>query len=173
MNDRILILCINLYCGMHFRRCCSANQEWNVQATMLHFSGHVYHFIQAWCNQATQPDHICIFGNCRLQYLFGRHHDAQVYNLIIITGQYDTDNILADIVYITLYRSHQYFTGTGSGTVFFLFNIRLQIGYRLLHDTGRFYYLRQKHLTTAKQVAHQVHPGHQVYLYHLERPLAL
>ena len=47
----------------------------------------------------------------RLQDLRRRHHDAEVDDLVIVAGQHDADDVLADVVDVALDRRHQDLAG--------------------------------------------------------------
>ena len=99
---------------------------------------------------------------CRLEDLLTRHHDAEVDYFVAVTTQHYGHNVLADIVYVTLYRGDDQFAFSSSaGAGFFFFDERHQMGDRLLHDTGRLHHLWQEHFSGAKEIAHGVHARHQ------------
>ena len=108
----------------------------------LHFAGDMHHFVQRWRDQPAEADDVNrLFRRYPQNFLAG-HHYPQVDDLVVVTLQHHTHNILADIVYIPLYRGQQNFA-VGSGSRHFsLFNPGLQVGYRLLHDTCAFHHLR-------------------------------
>ena len=47
----------------------------------------------------------------RLQDLLGRHHDAEIDDLVIVAGEHDADDVLADIVHVALHGRHQDLAG--------------------------------------------------------------
>ena len=121
----------------------------------------MHHFIQRRSDQSTQTYYVHLLFHCFLHDGFGRNHDSQVDDFIIVAGHDYRHDVLADIMHIPLDRSqenlsrllHTFFP-TG-------FQIRLQDGNGLLHGTGRLYHLRQEHLTGTEQLAHLVHTIHQ------------
>ena len=46
-----------------------------------------------------------------LQDLGRRHHDAEIDDLVIVAGEHDADDVLADVVHIALDRRHQHLAG--------------------------------------------------------------
>ena len=121
----------------------------------------MHHFVQRWRDKSAQADNIhVVFFGCRQNLVTGHHH-AQIDNLIVIALQHHTNNVLANVVHIALYRSHQDFPFGLLVFGFFRLDKRNQVGHRLLHYAGAFNDLGQKHLAVAKQVADHVHAVHQ------------
>ena len=117
---------------------------------------------------------------CRLQDLGRRHHDAEVDDLVIVAGEHDADDVLADVVDIALDRRHQDLAGSlalaivdavGGVRQFLGLHMRQQPGHRLLHDARRLHHLRQEHLSGAEQVADDIHAGHQRAFDDMQRAL--
>ena len=114
----------------------------------------------------------------RLQDLGRRHHDAEVDDLVVVAGEHDADDVLADVVDIALDGRHQDLAGglalaivdaVGGVRQLLGLHMRQQPGNRLLHDARRLHHLRQEHLAGAEQVADDVHAGHQRALDDVQR----
>ena len=119
------------------------------------------HFVQGWRDQAGQADDVTLLFPGGLQDGFRRYHHAQVNHLVIVTGEHHTDDVLADIVHVALYRGHQD-AAIGLAVLGFLrLDIRLQIGHSLFHDSRGFHHLGQEHLAGAEEVTDHVHAVHQ------------
>ena len=43
----------------------------------------------------------------RFEDLLRRHHDAEIDDLVIVAGEHDADDVLADVVHVALHRRHQ------------------------------------------------------------------
>ncbi|MGY3107855.1 hypothetical protein ACVWW7_004482 [Bradyrhizobium sp. LM6.9] len=113
-----------------------------------------------------------------LDDLGGRHHHAEVDDLVIVALEHDADDVLADVVDVALDgREHDLAGGgfciavdaVGAIARLLLFHERHQPGHRLLHDACGLHHLRQKHLAVAEEVADHVHAGHQRSFDHVER----
>ncbi len=90
----------------------------------------------------------------------------------MIATQYNADNILPDVMHVTLDGCHQdprQSFSTGTGLALFLFDIRDQYRHGLLHNPCAFNHLWQKHTPVSKQVANHVHGIHQRALDNIQR----
>ena len=61
-------------------------------------------------DQAGKPDHVDLPLR-RFQDLLGRHHDAEIDDLVVVAGEHDADDVLADIVHVALDGRHQHLAG--------------------------------------------------------------
>jgi hypothetical protein len=46
------------------------------------------------------------FSRARGEDLVARHHDAEVDDLVVVTGEHDADDVLADVVDVALHGRH-------------------------------------------------------------------
>src|SRR5690554_538428 len=106
VDHRLFVLGVNLYRSVRLGGRGAANQQWQRKVLALHLLGHMHHLIERGRNQARQANNIGILFTGGLQDLLGRYHDAKIDHLIIVALQHNTDDVLADIVDIPLYRSH-------------------------------------------------------------------
>ena len=121
----------------------TADHQRYVKTLARHFAGNVCHLFQGWRDQPGEANHLCIMFTCGFEDLFARHHHAEIDDFVAITAQHDGNNVLADIVDITLNRGdNQLAFGGSTGACFFFFDERYQMGHRLLHNTGRLHHLR-------------------------------
>src|SRR5262249_26028213 len=123
-----------------------------------------HHFIKARRYQAGEADDVYLFRLGFLQDRFARHHHAEIDHFEVVAAQDDTDDVLADVVHITLHRREQHFRASLPGRArrgFLGFHERREIGHGLFHHAGRLYYLWQKHLAGPEQVADDAHAVHQ------------
>src|ERR1051325_298786 len=120
----------------------------------------MHHLVERWGNKATQSHDVDLLSLCSLDDLLGWDHYTKVDDLVIVTCQHNTNDVLADIVYVALHRCHQYsgsrFTKTSVQFLFF-FEEWHQVRYRFLHHAGALHHLRKEHLTGAKQIANYIH----------------
>ena len=141
-----------------------ADQKRDRKALPLHFRGHMGHLFKAWSDQAREADHVhlMLFGG--FQNLIALAHHADVDDVIVITAQNHTHDVLADIVYIALDGGHQdRATGRvfGPARGFFGLHFRHQVSDGLFHNTGRLDHLWKEHLAGPKAVADDIHGVHQ------------
>ena len=171
----LVIARVDLDRRMHAAGGRAADQKRDMETLALHLGGHMHHLVQRRRDQARQPDHIDLLGLCNLKDLRRRDHHAKVDDLVIVAGQHDADDVLADIMHIALHRRHQDLAvGIGLSRRGLLgLHIGQQIGHGLLHDAGRFHHLRQEHLAGPEQVADDVHPGHQRAFDDMQRAFGL
>ena len=133
-------------------------------AAALHLARHVNHLVKAGRDQARKADDIHLFLHRRVENLVSWHHHAKVDDIITVTGEHHTNDVLADIVHIAFHGRHQHLAVGLRGRsqpLLFLFHERLEPGDRLLHHARRFHHLRQEHLAGTEQVADDIHAVHQ------------
>ncbi|MCY1223882.1 hypothetical protein D9M72_360220 [compost metagenome] len=152
----------------------AADQKRNVEAFALEFRGDMHHLVERRRDQAGKTDDIDLLLLGHFEDLGGRHHDAEVDDLVIVAGEHDADDVLADVVHVALDRRHQDLAGAFArfaaiGKLLRL-HVRQQHGNRLLHDACGFHHLRQEHLAGTEEVADDVHAGHQRTLNNVQRP---
>jgi hypothetical protein len=138
--------------------------------------GDVDHLVQRRRDQAGQADHVDVLAR-RFEDLVGRHHHAQVDDLVVVALQHDADDVLADVVHVALDRGHQDLAGgccspLAAASSFSASMNGMQVGDRLLHHARALDHLRQEHLARAEQVADDVHAVHQRPFDDVERALA-
>ena len=99
----------------------------------------------------------------------GRHHHAEVHDVVVVALEHHGDDVLADVVHVALHRGdHELPLARPRLAALRLFrlDVRHQMRHRLLHDASRLHHLRQEHLPGAEQVADHVHAVHQRTLDH-------
>src|SRR5687767_8385318 len=100
MYHTFIILRGDLYCSVHAGSSGTANKQRELDIPALHFMSHVYHFIKRWCDQPAESNDINLLFNCGVQNFISWNHHTQVNDIITITTQYNTNNILPDIMHI-------------------------------------------------------------------------
>ena len=146
---------------MQLAGCSTTYHNRNIQSCSLQFFGHIDHFLETWGNQTAQTDDIHMLLLCLPDNLFRRNHYPHVDNLIVITGHDDTNDVLADIMHISLDGSQKHFSGTFATFSFFCFNIWLEDAYCLFHRPGGLHHLGQEHLSLAKELSDGIHTRHE------------
>ena len=158
------VMRVNLDRGMDAARRRPADQQRHVEAGAFHLARHEAHFVERRRDEAGEADHVDLLADRRLDDLGGRHHHAEIDDLVIVAGEHDADDVLADVVDVALHRRHEDLAGIrphAAGPVLFGLHEGHQIGDRLFHDARRFDDLRQEHLARAEEIADDVHAGHQ------------
>ena len=78
----------------------AADEQRQFEALALHFAGHVHHFIERGRDKAAEADDVGVDGAARLEDFLGRHHDAEVDDLVVVACEDDADDVLADVVHV-------------------------------------------------------------------------
>ena len=85
----------------------AADQQRNVEALALHLGGDMHHLVERRRDQAGEADDVDLLLARDGEDLRRRHHHAEVDDLVIVAGEHDADDVLADVVHIALDRRHQ------------------------------------------------------------------
>ena len=142
----------------------AADEQGHIKALALHLARHETHFIQGRRDEARKADHIDLFALRRLQNLGGGNHHAKVDDLVIVAGEHHAHDVLADVMHIALHGGHENLACGGApraASSLLRLHIGHEHGHRLLHHTGGFHHLRQKHLAGPKEIADHIHARHQ------------
>ena len=73
-----------------------------------------HHLVERRRDQAGQADDVDLLVARGLEDLLRRHHDAEVDDLVVVAGEHDADDVLADVVHVALDRRHQDLAGGGA-----------------------------------------------------------
>ena len=144
----------------------------------LHLRGHVLHLLQAGGDEARQADDVRAFDLGLFQDVLARDHHAHVDDLEVVALQDHGDDVLADVMHVTLDRGdHDAALGLGLATsvqqrLLLGLDVGQQVRHGLLHHPRTLHHLRQEHLAGAKQVTHHVHAGHERAFDHVQRAAA-
>ena len=71
----------------------------------------MHHLVERGRDQAGEADDVDLLAPRRLEDLVGRHHDAEVDDLVVVAGEHDADDVLADVVDVALDGRHQDLAG--------------------------------------------------------------
>ena len=80
-----------------------ADQERHVESFARHLLGHMHHFVQRRRNEPAQADDVRLLVAGRGQNLLTRHHHAQIDDLIVVAAEHDADDVLPDVVNVSLH----------------------------------------------------------------------
>ena len=170
VHDRPVVLRLDLDRGVGPRRRRAADQQRQLEALALHLAGHVAHLLERGRDEPGQPDEVGIDLARGLEDALDRDHDPEVDDLVVVAGEHDPDDVLADVVDVALDRGHDDpAVGPGRAGLALGLDERHEVGDRLLHDPGALDHLGQEHLAGPEQVADHVHPVHQRALDDLDR----
>src|SRR5512133_3500036 len=96
---------------MYLRSGCTANKEGQTDISSFHLSSHMDHLLERGSDKSAKPYHIGFFIYCGIDYFISRHHNAEVDNLVVVAGQDHTNDVLSNIVHITLNCCQENFSG--------------------------------------------------------------
>ena len=163
----MLVAGFDLDGSVHAARRRTADEQRDRESGRLHFGSDMHHLIEAGCDQTGHADDVGALVDRGLQDRRSRHHDTEIDDLVVVAGQHDPDNVLADVVNITLRRGEHNLAGLASFAVFALHE-GLEVSDGLLHDASALHDLRQEHLARAEEIADNIHAVHQRTLDHVE-----
>ncbi len=116
------------------------------------------HLLAGAHQQRAKPDGVSFFLDRFGDDRFSRHLLAQVDHAVTVVGKDRLDQVLADIVHITVHgRQHE----LALAYPFLSFQEVLQVRYRFFHHFCRLQYKRKDQLSTAESVADFFHRGQQ------------
>ena len=170
MHHRLAVVRRNLDGRVRLAGGRAADEQRELEAQPFHLAGDVLHLVERRRDEAAQADEVGLLLNRAVENLLTGHHHAHVDHLVVVTGEHDADDVLANVVDVALHgREHDLALGlhgfTTRGHCRLLgFHERREVGHGLLHHAGGLHHLRQEHLARAEQVTDDAHAGH-------ERPL--
>ncbi len=88
--------CVPPACG------CSADEQRQLEPLPLHLAGHVNHLVERRRDEAAETDQVHLFRLGAFENFFTRDHDAHVDDFVVVAGEDDADDVLADVVNVTL-----------------------------------------------------------------------
>ena len=145
----------------------SADEQRQLEALALHLVGDVDHLVERWGDEAAEADHVGLLGLGALEDFFAGDHDAEVDDFVVVAGEDDADDVLADVVDVAFDGGEEDLAlrlddlaGGGHGG-FFGFHEGREVGDGLLHDAGGFDHLREEHFAGAEEVADDAHAVHE------------
>ena len=107
MNNRMSILTGDLDRSVGGAGRGSTNEERDVEVRTLHFTGDMNHLVERRSDKTTQADDVDLVLLGGGKDLVARDHDADVDDLVAVTGQDDANDVLSDVMDITLDRGHE------------------------------------------------------------------
>ena len=167
VDDRLAVVRRDFDGGVRAAGGGAADEQRQLEALALHLAGHVHHLVERGRDEAAEADEVGLLSLGALEDFFARDHDAQVDDLVVVAGEDDADDVLADVVDVALDGGEKDFAlrlddlaGGGHGGFFGLHEGR-QVGDGFLHHAGGLDHLRQEHFARAEEIADDAHAGHQ------------
>ena len=85
----------------------AADQQRHREPLALHLAGDVHHLVERRRDQARQADDVDLVLPRLVQDVLAGDHHAQVDDLVIVAGEHDADDVLADVVDVSLDGGHE------------------------------------------------------------------
>src|SRR5271166_290163 len=179
VHYRLAVVRRNFDGGVGPARRCSADEQRQLETLTLHLASHMDHLVERGRDKATEADHVRLHCFGAFEDLFAGDHHTHIDDLIVVAGEDDADNVLADVVNIALDgcendlalrldllagRCHRRLLGLHEGR---------QVRNGLLHHARGLDHLRQEHLASSEQITDHAHAGHQRAFDHQERAAQL
>ena len=138
----------------------AADEQGRVDARAFQFLGDGDHLVERGRDQAGQADEVGLQALGLGDDLLGGRHHAEVGDGVVVAGEHDADDVLADVVDVALDRRDE--EGALGGAADLLGGHEwLEVGDRGLHDLGRLHHLGEEHLTLAEEFTDDAHTVHQ------------
>mmetsp|Transcript_36938 Transcript_36938/g.59359 ORF Transcript_36938/g.59359 Transcript_36938/m.59359 type:complete len:281 (-) Transcript_36938:1252-2094(-) len=174
MHDAARVVGRNFDCRVHLGGRGATHEQGNLHSLSLHGLGHVHHLVQRGGDEAREAADVSLVVDEGVDDFILRAHHADVDHLEVIAAEHDSDDVLADVVDVTLDggdKEHACVGGLARAAVSqaLLLHKRDEVAHGLLHHARRLDHLRQKHLTRTEEVADDVHAIHEGALDDLQR----
>ena len=124
---------------------------------------------QARGDEPGKPDDVAVLFDRGDNDSARRDHDAEVDHLVAVAAEDDADDVLADVVDVTLDRREDD-GGSVRSASSCRPHVRLEVGDGALHGARALHDLREERLPRPEEVADDLHAVHQRPLDHVERP---
>ena len=76
----------------------SADEQGQLETLALHLAGDVDHLIERGRDEAAEADEVGLLGFGAFEDFFAGDHDAHVDDVVVVAGEHDADDVLADVV---------------------------------------------------------------------------
>src|ERR1700722_15195020 len=166
VDDRLAVVRSDLHGGVSASCRGSTDEQRQLKTLTLHFTCHVHHFIKRGGNKTAESDHVGLLRLGAFKNLFAGDHYPQVDYVVIVASEDHSDDILANVVNISLDRSEQDlalrlndFARRNHRRLLSLHE-GSEVCDSLFHHSRGFHHLRQEHLAGSEQVTHHAHARH-------------
>ena len=187
MNDGAAVVLGYFYSGVCGAGCGSSDEEGELHLTAFHFLSHGDHFIERWGNKTGETDDVCLLLDSGIENFITRNHHSHIDDFKAIAGEYDTDDVLSNVMHVTFDGGHDDATrghgfldldsSIGIGDIrlsfledfdigkdfdlLFLLHKWFEIGHGFFHHAGGLDHLREKHFTGSKEISYHGHTVHE------------
>mmetsp|Transcript_14897 Transcript_14897/g.37862 ORF Transcript_14897/g.37862 Transcript_14897/m.37862 type:complete len:356 (-) Transcript_14897:2109-3176(-) len=96
----------DLHSSVHLAGGGTTNEQGDLEASLLHLNAHGDHLVQGWGDQTAQPNDVGIVLFSRIKNRLVWNHHAQVDHLEVVAAQHHTNDVLANVVHISLHGGH-------------------------------------------------------------------
>ena len=156
--------------GELFRERRAADEQGNLDARGLEILRGHDHLLRGLDEQSRQAEGVRLVGVIRGDEVFRRHFDTEVDHAVAVVAEDDLDEVLADVVDVTLHGGQHHHAARGGLR---LLHVRLEVRDRRLHRLRRLQHLGDDQLVVVKQPPDLGHPRHQRSIDNIERRRSL
>ena len=78
----------------------TTDEQRQAKALAGHLLGDMNHLVQRRGDQSRQADRHCACLFCSFKNFLARHHHAKIMHLVVVAGQYNSNDVFADVVNI-------------------------------------------------------------------------
>ena len=146
---------------------CAADEQRQPETLPLHLAGHMDHLVKGGRDEAAEADDVRLLRRGAFENPFAGDHHPHVDDLVVVAGQNDADDVLANVVHVALDGCEHdlslrldHLAGRSQRSLLGFHEGR-QVRHGLLHHAGRLDHLGQEHLAGSEQIAHHAHASHQ------------
>src|ERR1700728_4628927 len=107
VDHRLAVVRSNFYGRVPSACRCSADEQRQFETLTFHLAGNMDHLVERRRDQTAQADQVYFLYLGALEDFFGRDPHAHVNDFVVVTGEHDADDVLADVVNVTLDRCKQ------------------------------------------------------------------
>ena len=150
------------------RRGRTADEQREVDPAALHLLRDRDHLVERGRDEAGEPDDVAVLLERDVEDPVGRDHDAEIDHVVAVAAEDDADDVLADVVDVTLHRRH-HDSGRRRALRLLRLHVRLEVRDSALHGARALHDLRKEHLPGAEEIADDLHAVHERALDHVER----
>ena len=172
VHDRSLALRCDAQRGVRLARRRAADQERRRDLLALELGRDVRHLLEARRDQPREADQVGVLASRRLDDVGAGRHHPEIDDPVVVAGEHDADDVLADVVDVALDgRHHDRALGSVlAARVALGLDERHEVRNGLLHHARALDHLRQEHAAVLEAIADHCHAAHQRPLDHLDRP---
>ncbi len=139
----------------------ATDQQRHRESLTLHLARHVDHLVERRGDETGEADRIDTFAPRGLEDLIARYHDAEVDHLVVVAAEHHTDDVLADVVHVTLDGRHQDLALRPGSRRLLALHVGQQARNGFLHHARALDDLWEEHLPRAEEIADDLHAVHQ------------